>query len=187
MIYNALNISHEVLKKYIKPGQSVIDATAGNGGDTLLLCELVGKSGKVLAFDIQNAAVKNTEKKVCEAGFSDICKVVLDSHENMENYAEPESINAVVFNFGWLPGGDHDIHTLAASSVAAVKSALKLLKPGGLISLCIYYGKNNGYGEKDALLQLISELDFKKYTVMKIDFSNRINDPPFPVFIIKEA
>ena len=105
----------------------------------------------------------------------------------MENYAEPESINAVVFNFGWLPGGDHDIHTLAASSVAAVKSALKLLKPGGLISLCIYYGKNNGYGEKDALLQLISELDFKKYTVMKIDFSNRINDPPFPVFIIKEA
>lgn len=70
MIYNALNITHEFLKATVKPGANVIDATSGNGFDTVFLCELVGNSGHVTAFDIQREAVNATQNRVqCERIF----------------------------------------------------------------------------------------------------------------------
>ena len=120
------------------------------------------------------------------AGYGDIAEVILDSHANMFNYAEPESIDGIVFNFGWLPGGSHDIFTRKDSSIAAIEQSLSLLKPGGFMSLCVYYGRNNGYEERDAILDYIKTIDNRMFTVLRIDFPNRHNDPPFPIFIRKD-
>ena len=184
--WNALALSHDFLRRHVPLGGTVIDATAGNGLDTLFLCDLVGKDGKVLAFDIQPQAVERTRALLAREGRQNAA-VLLEGHENMAAYGEKESVDAVAFNFGWLPGGDHGIFTRAGTSVPAVCAGLELLKPGGVMSLCLYYGRDNGYEERDALLRLVSSLDDRRFTVMVIDFANRKNDPPMAVWIVKEG
>ena len=185
--WNALGATHRFLQRHLPCGGFAIDATAGNGGDTLMLCETVGKTGRVLAFDIQPQAVENTRKLLAENGWTENAQVVLDSHADMDRYVQPESADCVVFNFGWLPGGDHNLFTRKESSITAIEKGLACLKPGGIMSLCIYYGRNNGYEERDAILDYVRCLDHRKYTVMVVEFANRINDPPIPVFIVKEG
>jgi len=185
--WNALGVSHRFLKQYLPKGGFAVDATAGNGGDTLLLCETVGESGRVLAMDIQMQAVENTRALLQEKGWAEVAQVVQASHANMDQYVPAECADCVVFNFGWLPGGDHSVFTQKESSLAAIEKGLACLKPGGIMSLCVYYGRNNGYEERDAILDYVRKLDHRKYTVLVVDFANRVNDPPFPIFIIKEG
>ena len=92
----------------------------------------------------------------------------------------------MVFNFGRLPGGDPHIFTLAESSLAAINAGLDCLKPGGVMAIALYYGKENGYGEKNAVLEHIRTLDDRRYSVLVCDWANRKNDPPMPIFIWKE-
>ena len=183
---NALTVAHEFIKQHTPVGGTVIDATAGRGGDTALLCSLVGECGKVIALDIQEDAVRQTRERIAAEGYENICTVCQDSHENLMSYAEENSVDGIVFNFGWLPGGDHDVHTKAETSIAAIESGLRLLKKGGYMSLCVYYGRNNGYTERDAILEYVQQLDDRKYTVMLLTFPNRKNDPPFPIMIIRD-
>ncbi len=185
--WNALAVTHRFLQKYVPQGGFAIDATAGNGGDTLLLCRLVGECGRVLALDVQQQAVENTKARLQEAGFATMARVIRDSHANLAQYAQPETADCVVFNFGWLPGGDHEVFTRKETSIPAIEQGLDCLKPGGVMSLCLYYGRNNGYGERDAILDYVKTLDHRRYTVLVVDFANRINDPPIPIFIIKEG
>ena len=185
--WNALGVSQRFIKRYLPAGGFAIDATAGNGGDTLLLCEAVGKTGRVLALDIQQQAVENTRALLQAQGWAGIAQVVLDSHAVLDKDAALESADCVVFNFGWLPGGDHNVFTQKDSSLAAIERGLACLKPGGIMSLCVYYDRNNGYEERDAILDYVRKLDHRKYTVMVVDFANRINDPPIPILIVKEG
>ena len=142
---NTLSLVHEHLKSWIYPGDFVIDATAGNGKDTEFLCGLVGREGKVLAFDIQEQAVENTRQRLQEHGWSDVGEVVLDSHANMGKYAQENSVDCIVFNLGWLPGGDHTVFTHADSTIAAIEAGLKLLRKDGVMCVSIYYGGASGY------------------------------------------
>ena len=185
--WNALGVSHRFIQRHLPKGGFAVDATAGNGGDTLLLCETVGKEGRVLAMDIQAQAVENTRKLLEAQGWQDTAQVVLDSHANLLQYVQPESADCVVFNFGWLPGGSHEIFTQKESSLEAIRQGLECLKPGGIMSLCVYYGRNNGYEERDAILDYVRGLDHRRYTVMVVEFANRINDPPIPIWIVKEG
>ena len=184
--FSALGIVHKILKMHIKPGDFCIDATAGNGHDSVYLCELTGKEGKLLAMDIQQSAVDSTAANLAEHGFSGMSTVVCTSHSDIDKYAEPNSADCIVFNFGWLPGGSHDVFTRAETSIPAIKKSLDILKPGGLLSLCVYYGRNNGYSERDTIMEFVSSLPGAQYNVMKCDFLNRFNDPPFPIFIVKD-
>ena len=154
---NTLSVVHDFLRRTVKPGALCIDATAGRGRDTALLCELAGEGGRVLAFDVQEDAVRQTNELLAREGKH--AEVHLDSHAHMENYAAPESVDCIVFNFGRLPGGDPHIFTHADSSIEAVNAGLRLLKPGGVMALAIYYGGENGYGERDALLAHLKTLD----------------------------
>ena len=183
---NTLTLAHRFLEEQVKPGTFCIDATAGRGRDTVFLCSLVGKTGRVLAFDIQQEAVDSTRVLLEEKGFSSIATVIQDSHSNMEQYVQPETVDAVVFNFGWLPGGDHTVFTTPATSIPAIEGALRLLRPGGVCCLCIYYGGTSGYEERDALLPFLETLDSQRYTVIVSRFVNRPGDPPIPVFIYKD-
>lgn len=185
--WNALGVTHRFLAQYVKPGSFIVDATAGNGGDTAFLCRLTGAQGRVLAMDIQPQAVENARARLKTEGLDQIGQVLLADHSQLARYVPAESADCIVFNFGWLPGGNHDIFTRKETSVPAVLQALHCLKPGGILSLCLYYGRNNGYAERDALLELVRGLDHRQYTVMELSFSNRLNDPPIPVWIVKEG
>ena len=177
----ALSMVHDFLTRTVKPGSVCVDATAGKGRDTALLCRLTGKAGRVLAFDIQEEAIRQTRALLEAEGLS--AEVVLDSHANLEQYAEPGTVDCVVFNFGRLPGGDPSIFTRSDTSVAALEAALRLLKPGGVIAIALYYGGANGYGERDAVMTWLETLDDRKFSVLRCDWANRRNDPPMPVFI----
>lgn len=183
---NTLGIAHDFLARRIKPGDFCIDGTAGRGKDTAFLCRLVGKTGRVLSFDIQQEAVDSTRDLLEREGLSPIARVVLDSHAHMDQYAQPGTVDAVVFNFGYLPGGNHQIHTQPESSIEAISKALTLLRDGGILCACVYHGGDTGYEERDALMDYFSTIDPKRYTVLVCDFRNRPGDPPIAVFILKE-
>ncbi len=179
---NALTLVHSVICSTIKRGSTCLDATMGRGYDTAFLCETVGSEGQVIAFDIQQDAIDSTKKLLAERGLS--AKLILDSHANMANYCEEESVDLIVFNLGYLPRGNHRIYTRFESTKLAIESGLKLLKKGGLMCVSIYYGGDSGYEERDALLPYLKSLDDEKYQVLTTFFYNWKKDPPIPVFII---
>lgn len=182
---NTLSLVHDTLTRFIQPGFVCLDATAGNGRDTVFLCGLTGRTGRVLALDIQEEAVRRSRQRIADEGWSDVAEVFCDSHANMENYAEPESVDCIVFNLGWLPGGDHTIFTHADSTIAAIEAGMKLLRKGGLMCISMYYGGASGYEERDALMEYWKTVDPDQYTVLVTQFANRAGDPPIPVFLIK--
>lgn len=184
--FSALNIIHGIISEHISEGDICIDATAGRGGDTLFLAQLVGNSGHVTAFDIQQDAVESTRRVVEEHGLSHRVDVKLQSHSEMDKYFEDGSVSLITFNFGWLPGGNHNIFTNKTTSIAAIEKGLRLLKSGGLMTLIIYYGRETGFEERDALLEYLPTIDSGKYTVIEMPFVNRPNCPPIPVIILKD-
>ena len=183
---NALSLAHRFLREQVRPGAFCIDATAGRGRDTALLCRLAGETGRVLALDIQPRAVEETRALLKREGLDAIGRVVLDSHARIGSYAAPGTVDAIVFNLGWLPGGDHAVRTGPETTLPALEQSLLLLKPGGAISLCLYYGGVSGYGERDAVLAWLETVDPRRYTVLASRFVNRTGDPPIPVWIRRE-
>ena len=175
---------HQVLDGYIKEGDCCIDATMGKGGDTYYLCSKTGIDGKVYAFDVQEDALRQTKEKLDKHEMN--AKLILDGHEHMKKYVKESEVSCIMFNLGYLPGGDHTKATQASSSIEALTRSLSLLKKGGLISLCIYSGGDSGFEERDAVLSWLKNLDSHKYLVIRSDYYNRPNNPPIPVLIIRQ-
>lgn len=186
--YQITQWCHHFIEEQVQEGDICIDATMGNGNDTELLCRLCGESGKVYGFDIQEQAVENTRKRLEEAGILERAALICDGHERMTEVIPKEyveKVSCIVFNFGYLPGGDHKMATKADTSIRAVEAGLSLLKKGGLMSLCIYSGGDSGFEERDALLQYLKDLDTRSYLVILSQYYNRPNHPPIPVQIIR--
>ena len=175
----------QFIRQQVRPGDHCADATMGNGNDTLLLAKLCGTEGHVYAFDIQPAALERTEELLRKETALSNTQLILDSHENMDHYIAPGSLSCAVFNFGYLPGGDHKISTTAGSSIRAMEKALTLLKAEGLLVLCIYSGGDTGFDERDRILSWLHRLDPKRYLVIRSDYFNRPNHPPVPVLVIR--
>ncbi len=188
------------IREQVSEGDYCIDATCGNGHDTLLLCELAGRKGMTAGFDIQRQALEKTRERLKEAGVEERAELFGCGHEKMkEALAGSErcrgmlektedgygSVSCVVFNFGYLPGGSHDIATRAETSLEALRQGMDLLKKGGIISLCIYSGKDSGFEEKDAVMEYLKTLDSKKYLVIMSSYYNRPNHPPVPGLVIR--
>ena len=174
------------ITEHVQPGDICIDATMGNGNDTILLSSLCKETGHVYAFDIQEQALAHTRQRLLDADAPQNYTLLLESHTNMDHYVQPESVSCIVFNLGYLPGGDHTKATQASSSIEALTRSLSLLKKGGLISLCIYSGGDSGFEERDAVLSWLKNLDSHKYLVIRSDYYNRPNNPPIPVLIIRQ-
>lgn len=183
--FSALDIIRKVIREHVKEGDLCIDATAGRGNDTAFLCELVGESGHVLAFDIQEDAVNSTRELLEKKGFSSRGEVFLESHSEMARFAKPGTVSCITFNFGWLPKGDHNIFTKKETSIPAIEAGLELLREDGIMTLILYYGKETGFEEHDALLEFLPTIDSSRYTVVEMPFVNRGNCPPIPILILK--
>lgn len=176
---------HSVLAVSIEEGDFCIDATAGKGNDTLFLSEKVGEQGTVLAFDIQREAIEQAEDKIRKAGYSNRVKFVLGGHEHMDQYADEESAAVILFNLGYLPGGDHNLATRESTTLEAAGKGLSILKKQGVMCICIYSGGDSGFEEKEAVLAWAKNLPAKEYDVISCPFINKPNNPPLPVFIRK--
>lgn len=185
-IKRVTNFAQYIMSEKINEGSVVVDATMGNGNDTLFLAELIGTEGKVYAFDIQAIAIENTMRKITinKLDSYDI-KLINDSHENIENYVL-DSIDGAMFNLGYLPKGDHSIITKGESTIKGIKSAIKLLNPGGIISIIIYYGHEGGNEEKEEVIRFLQGLSSEDVTVMECNYVNHGNNPPIVIFIEKK-
>lgn len=181
---NALGISHEIISKYLKEGDTAVDATAGNGNDTLLMAGLVGDAGMVYSFDIQNEALEKTKVKLKENKLEHRVKLIRSGHQYMDRFVTAKA-NAVMFNLGYLPGGDHKIATIPGNTIIAIKISLELLEVGGIITIVVYHGGDSGFAEKNAVIEYVKQLDYKKYSVLLMDFINWINYPPILLYIKK--
>ena len=183
--FSALDIIRKVIREHVCEGDICIDATAGRGNDTAFLCELVGESGHVLAFDIQEDAVNSTRELLAAKGLSSRAEVLLESHSEMARFAKPGTVSCITFNVGWLPKGDHNIFTKKETSIPAIEAGLELLREDGIMTLILYYGKETGFEEHDALLEFLPSIDSSRYTVVEMPFVNRSNCPPIPILILK--
>ncbi len=174
--------AHRWIAQRIRPGDTVIDATAGNGHDTAFLAGLVGESGHVFAIDVQQTALEATAKKLHVGDFRAKTQLILDGHENLANHvAEP--VRAVTFNLGYLPGSDKTVKTRPETTIAALVAVLGLLLPGGIVTLVLYTGHGGGREEADAVVAFCRKLDAAKFRVMRYEALNSRKEAPFLVAI----
>lgn len=185
MNYQITEWCHRMAENHIAPGSLCIDATMGNGNDTQFLCEKVGASGRVLAFDIQQAALEQTEKRLKEALDYRNYELYLESHERIDQYAKEDSVSCILFNLGYLPGGDHRLATRADSTILAMEKGLRLLKQGGAMSVCVYSGGDSGFEERSEVLAWLKTLDSRRFLVLVTEYYNRPKHPPIPVLVVK--
>lgn len=136
---NAVEITKMIMDSTVCPGSIVIDCTVGTGNDTIKLAKLVGKYGKVYGFDIQSSAINLTREKLKNQNLLDRVFLINDGHENITNYVS-EKVNFVVFNLGYLPGGNHNIITKAETTIIGIKESLNVLMPGGILLVTCYVG-----------------------------------------------
>lgn len=180
---SAVYIVQMLIGEVLKYGGTAIDATAGNGRDTLFLARLVGPEGRVYAFDIQEKALAYTRKLLTEHGAARQVILISRGHEEMGKLV-PEPVDAVVFNLGYLPGGDHTLITKPATTVNALKSATTLLRPGGRIGLVIYTGHPGAIEELKIVENFTLSLTWEEFNVIKINYVNR--NVHAPVIIVVE-
>ncbi|RXZ84133.1 methyltransferase domain-containing protein [Paenibacillaceae bacterium] len=182
---SVLSMAHQWLASRICSGDTVIDATAGNGNDTLFLAERVGPAGTVYAFDIQQQALDNTARRLTRAlgdnaaqrlaqaseeaaadssapGLPSV-NLLLQSHDRMQQFIPAEThgkVAAVMFNLGYLPdpSADSAIITMAESTIPALEAAFGLLRPGGALTAVVYPGHPGGDGEAAAVEQWAAAL-----------------------------
>lgn len=182
-----LPFTRSILREVILPGDTVIDATMGNGLDTLFLAEQVGSEGKVLAYDIQEEALQKTEERLKQAGCLEQTELYLKGHQHAadELFKLNDPISAAMFNLGYRPGGDANIVTKPDTTITALRSIASSLKKGGVITLVIYSGHEEGKVEKGHLLEEVCSWDQKHFHVLQYKFINQVNNPPFLVAIQK--
>ena len=174
-----LEMAHDFLAQVITQEDIVVDATMGNGHDTLFLAKL---AKQVYAFDIQEQALEKTSQRIQEAGLTNV-NLILQGHETVDEYVT--EVKAAIFNLGYLPSADKSIITQPQTTLEALEKLCQMLIKGGRIAIMIYYGHEGGDIERDAVLDFVSQLPQQEYTATIYRTLNQINNPPFLVMIEK--
>lgn len=181
---NILPFAHDLWARCLPAGGRALDATAGNGRDTLRLAELAGPTGTVYAFDIQTAALQHTRDRLTAAAQPTRLHLIRAGHQNLRRYV-PNGLHLAVFNCGYLPGGDKNLTTRTADTLAALDAVLPLLRPHGLVSIALYPGHPEGRREAAAVQAWAAGLPQTQYAVLHYGFTNRRNHPPFLLAVEK--
>ena len=174
-----LEMAHDFLAQVITQEDIVVDATMGNGHDTLFLAKL---AKQVYAFDIQEQAIEKTSQRLQEAGLTN-AELILQGHETVDQFVT--KVKAAIFNLGYLPSADKSIITQPQTTIEALDKLCQMLVKGGRIAIMIYYGHEGGDIERDAVLDFVSQLPQQEYTATIYRTLNQINNPPFLVMIEK--
>ncbi|EOT48775.1 MULTISPECIES: tRNA (mnm(5)s(2)U34)-methyltransferase [Enterococcus] len=178
MLASALRYSHQLIAEVVDEHDTVVDATMGNGHDTLFLAQHV-PNGVVHSFDIQEQALEQTA--VLLSKYSLTAEVALhhDGHENINTYIPHDtSVKAALFNLGYLPKSDKQIITKAQTTLTALNELVSRLALGGRIVIVAYYGHQDGKEELQAVTDFCQRLDQHQYQVLHYQFINQLNHPP---------
>lgn len=184
----ATEMAHRLVGERLTAGAVTVDATAGNGHDTLFLAGRVGAAGIVYAFDVQRAALDETTRRLATAGEDRQLRLRAAGHETMTGEVAPEHrgrLAAVMFNLGYLPGGDKSKTTCRETTLSALGQALELLAPAGLMTVVCYPGHPAGAGEASAVARFLGGLEQVDYRVLRYGFENLANAPPFLLAVEK--
>jgi predicted methyltransferase len=187
---SVLSFAQELAGARIRPGDTALDATAGNGVDTLFLAKADGVKGAVHAFDIQETALAKTRDRLWkELGEeADRVQLHLASHDQMKELVPVPvhgAVAAVMFNLGYLPGADHTVITRPGTTLPALSAALELLRPGGVLTVAVYPGHEGGRSEADAVDAWASQRPPEACQVMCYRFMNQRNNPPYLIALEK--
>lgn len=186
MLLNILDFVHKNIQQTVKAGDTVIDATAGNGHDTLFLASCVGAQGKVFAFDIQASALEATSNRLAKAGYRERVQLIQAGHEHLSEYIQSK-VSAIIFNLGYLPGGDKNCTTQANTTLKAMQNGLNLLTDNGVSAAVLYPGHEQGKIEAETIQTWAKSLPQQQIAVLKYAFINRINDAPFALILQKHS
>lgn len=174
---NISDLSHYIVKDFVLNKNIAIDATLGNGYDTDFLSNIFNK---VYSFDIQKQACENYNLKEIQN-----VKIINDSHHLYKNYIN-ENVDCIMYNLGFLPGGDKNITTLHNTSLESIKEGLKILNSGGIMTICIYRGHYEGKIEESCILEYLKKLPKNEFGVMVQSYLNRENISPMLVVVEKK-
>jgi len=180
-----VELSHCYIGQVLREGHAAVDATGGKGYDTLFMAGLVGQSGRVYVFDIQEEALRGIAGRLEKEGMRSRAVLIHAGHEEMEEFVV-EPVRAVMFNLGYLPGGNHNVVTRPETTLAGLRAALKLLASGGRLSVVAYRGHRGGLEEALAVEEILKSLDKRKYSTIKIELLNRVENAPV-LFVAEKA
>lgn len=173
---------HFILE-HLSKGDVAVDFTMGNGNDTLFLSKTVGESGRVYAFDIQNAALDSTRSLLESENAPQNYTLICASHHRVKEFVK-DPIKAGMFNLGYLPGsGKKAVTTMRETTMAAVEAALDLLLPDGVLIVAIYPGHEEGALEGEMLREYFKTTS--RYKLCPSEF-RILNSPTSPYFFLVE-
>lgn len=175
-----LEFAHTLLRNILDRFDNCVDMTVGNGNDTLFLASICNH---VYGFDIQKQALDITNEKLKCNHFNNV-SLYEDSHENINQY-DLKNVKGIIFNLGYLPKGNKNITTKVSSTLIALNKSLSLLKKGGICILVIYPGHQEGLKESVEILRFTASLSQKEYQVLRYEFFNQKNNPPYLIAIQK--
>ena len=184
LVRGPVPLTHMLMQRFVQAGCLAIDATCGNGKDTLQLAGLVGDSGHVWAFDIQQEALHRTAARLEEAGLAARVTLVHQGHEQLGRVVESQ-VGMVVFNLGWLPGAPREIATTAETTLQALEAALAALIPGGVLLITCYPGHCGGDNEAAAVTAWCSGLSPRNCFVWRMGQLNVADTAPYCLLVQK--
>lgn len=178
------NIAHQIWKIVLQPGDTVCDATCGNGNDSIFLAQAVGNQGRLVCIDLQEQAVEatrdNIEKTIDQNELPSV-EYIVGSHEHVTEYLGSNVARLICFNLGYLPGGDKSVVTETDSTLAAIEGSLESLCFGGLISILCYTGHPGGQEEYESVKEFVEQLCSTYWKVSQIQL---LNSPSAPIMIL---
>jgi hypothetical protein len=178
-----LDLQKSFILAHLKPGDTAVDYTMGNGHDALFLSQTVGKEGKVYAFDIQTDALNSTKRRLIDAGCENNYTLICASHHRVKEFVH-EKVRAGMFNLGYLPGSDKTITTKRETTLAAVDAAISLMDTDAIVLIAVYPGHAEGEIEGKLIGEKLATLDRRFYSVACFKI---INSPTSPYFYIIEG
>ena len=178
----ATEMAHELASKRLRKKSVAIDATCGNGHDTLFLAQKVGIDGRVFALDIQDEAILASRERLQEELSLGPVRFFRSCHSQLLDVI-PKSYRGrarvVMFNLGYLPGSDKSLTTSWPTTLAGIRAALQLISNSGIITVTVYPGHPAGQEEANALGRFVQTLDPDEYRVLEYRFLNLSNNPPY--------
>jgi hypothetical protein len=160
-------------------GALAVDATVGNGYDTLFLAHRVGPHGSVLGFDVQKAALAGARELLKFAGSIGRVSLIHDSHSRMANYLpEGACVQGAMFNLGYLPRGNREIITRPDTTIAALQILMRHLATDGRITVLVYRGHEGGVLEYEEVRKFLAALPDAEWSVE--EFAGSADSPIAP-------
>jgi len=200
LLQNTTRLALAICEKYVDKTDEVVDCTCGRGNDTLFFARICKR---VYSFDIQEEALASAKKLMSENNISwseyplgeDVCeeevyekdKVIFikDNHANMRLYVK-KAPAVIIFNLGYLPGGDKKVTTLPENSLKAVDAALELVREGGLVCITMYPGHEKGREERNLLRNYAGKLEKDRFHCVCTDMLNQGSSAPEILWITKK-